>query len=69
MGKVDVDWLSQVLENLTYAHHKVQAAVLLVTKCGPLALPEEQIVDVRKRLCDLTEIAAALMDAKLTREE
>ncbi|MCL6442107.1 MAG: hypothetical protein K6T83_01355 [Alicyclobacillus sp.] len=69
MGKVDADSLSQVLGNLTCARHKVQAAVLLVTKCGPLALPEQQIVDVRERLCNLTEIAAALMDAKQTRGE
>ncbi|MCL6442111.1 MAG: hypothetical protein K6T83_01375 [Alicyclobacillus sp.] len=69
MGKIDVDTLNQVLEHLTDAHHKVQAAVPLLAKYGSLSLLEGQIVDMRERLCDLTEIAAALMDAKLPREE
>lgn len=69
MGKIDVDTLSQVLENLTDAHHKMQAVVPLLAKCGSMALLEGQVVQVRERLSDLTEIAAALMDAKMPREE
>jgi hypothetical protein len=68
MGKVDVDTLSHVLENLTDAHHKVQATVPLMARCGSFGLLEAEVVAVHERLCDLTEIAAALMDAKIPEE-
>ncbi|MCL6452160.1 MAG: hypothetical protein K6T78_00880 [Alicyclobacillus sp.] len=69
MGRADMDTLSQVLEHLTTAHYKVQAAVPQMVKCGSFGMLEAEVVAVRDRLCDWTEIAAALMDAKVPREE
>jgi len=68
MVKLDLNALSQVLEHLTTAHHEVQAAMPKLERCGAFAMLAGQVVEVRERLCDLTEIAAAMMDAKMPEE-
>lgn len=65
MAKADLQALSEVLEHLHSAHREVQAAVPLLDKCGSLALLTEHISHVKELLCDLTEIAAVLLDAKM----
>ncbi|MCL6455138.1 MAG: hypothetical protein K6T78_16155 [Alicyclobacillus sp.] len=68
MTKIDVDALSQVLEHLTDAYHHLQAAAPLVDRCGAFGMLAGQILELKERLCSLTEIAAALMDAKMPKE-
>ncbi|WP_156040039.1 hypothetical protein [Alicyclobacillus macrosporangiidus] len=69
MQKADLQALSEVVEHLHSAHREVQAVLPLLQKCGSLALLTGHISDVKERLCDVTEIAAVLLDAKMEKEE
>jgi hypothetical protein len=57
--------LSESLENLQQAHHLIANVVQAIPLCGSFALLSPEVSVVLDKLCALTEIAAALMDAKM----
>ncbi len=60
--------LSESLEGLQQAHHLIANVIQVLPDCGSFSLLTLEIVAVKDKLCALTEIAAALLDAKLQGE-
>jgi len=61
--------LSNALENLQTAYHKVTDTVGILPHCGSLSLLYVSINDVHTKLAGLIEISAALLDMKIQESE
>ena len=62
MGSAEV--LHKNVEKLHEAHRLVRESMKMLPQCGPLSMLSAQFEKVSKTLSDLTEVAAALADAR-----